>query len=96
MDISARNSLEGKVKRILPGAVNTEAPVELGNGLEVVAIITKEPPERLNLSEGKEVYAVIKASDMMSVVTYCQSSTYLYSRNYLSGARRPGHLLARP
>jgi molybdopterin-binding protein len=64
MDISARNSLEGKVKRILPRAVNTEAPVELANGLEVVAIITKESAERLNLPEGKEVYAVIKASDV--------------------------------
>lgn len=65
MDISARNSLKGTVKRVLPGAVNTEVTVELANGLEVVAIITKESAERLNLSEGKEVYAVIKASDVM-------------------------------
>jgi molybdopterin-binding protein len=42
MEISARNSLKGKVKRVLAGAVNTEATVELANGLEVVAIITKE------------------------------------------------------
>jgi molybdopterin-binding protein len=65
MDISARNSLKGAVKRVLPGAVNTEAPVELANGLEVIAIITKESAERLNLAKGKEVYAVIKASDVM-------------------------------
>jgi len=65
MDISARNSLKGKVKRVLPGAVNTEVTVELANGLEVVSIITKESAERLDLSEGKEVYAVIKASDVM-------------------------------
>jgi len=65
MDISARNSLKGKVKRILPGAVNAEVTVELANGLEVVAIITKESAERLNLKVGKEVYAVIKASDVM-------------------------------
>jgi molybdopterin-binding protein len=65
MDISARNSLKGTIKRILPGAVNTEVTVELANGLEVVAIITMESAERLNLSEGKEVYAVIKASDVM-------------------------------
>jgi len=31
----------------------------------VVAIITKESAERLNLTVGKEVYAVIKASDVM-------------------------------
>ena len=65
MDISARNSLKGKVKRVLPGAVNTEVTVELANRLEVVAIITKESAERLNLTVGKEVHAVIKASDVM-------------------------------
>ena len=65
MDISARNSLKGKVKRVLPGAVNTEVTVELANGVEVVSIITKESAERLNLTVGKVVYAVIKASDVM-------------------------------
>jgi molybdopterin-binding protein len=65
MEISARNSLKGKVKRILPGAVNSEVTVELANGLEVVAIITKESAERLSLTVGKEVYAIIKASDVM-------------------------------
>jgi molybdopterin-binding protein len=68
MDISARNTLKGEVKQILPGAVNTEVTVELANGLEVVAIITKESAERLNLSAGKEVYAVIKASDVMIAI----------------------------
>jgi molybdopterin-binding protein len=39
--------------------------VELPNGLEIVSIITKESAERLNLTVGKEVYAVVKASDVM-------------------------------
>ncbi len=65
MEISARNSLKGADKRVLPGAVNTEVTVELADGFEVVAIITKESAERLNLTAGKEVYAVIKASDVM-------------------------------
>ena len=68
MDISARNSLKGKVKRVLPGAVNTEVTVELANGIEVVSIITKESAERLNLTVGKVVYAVIKASDVMIAI----------------------------
>jgi molybdopterin-binding protein len=68
MDISARNTLKGTVKQILPGAVNTEVTVELADGLKVVAIITKESAERLNLSIGKEVYAVIKASDVMIAI----------------------------
>ena len=65
MEISARNSLKGKVKKVSPGAVNTEVIVEIANGLEVVAIITKESAERLGLTAGKEVYAVIKASDVL-------------------------------
>lgn len=65
MEISARNTLPGKVTRIVQGAVNTEVVVELTDGVEVVSIITKESAERLKLTEGREVYAVIKASDVM-------------------------------
>jgi molybdopterin-binding protein len=68
MDISARNTLKGTVIQILPGAVNTEVTVELADRLEVVAIITKESAERLNLSVGKKVYAVIKSSDVMIAI----------------------------
>jgi len=65
MNISARNMLRGMVKKIEIGAVNAEVVVELSNGEEIVAIITKESAERLGISEGKHVYAVIKASDVM-------------------------------
>jgi molybdopterin-binding protein len=65
MDISARNTLKGTVKHVSPGAVNTEITVELPGGAEVVSIITKASAERLKLAVGKEVFAVIKASDVM-------------------------------
>jgi molybdopterin-binding protein len=65
MDISARNLLKGRVKHVAPGAVNAEVTVELPGGAEVISIITKASAERLKLSVGKEVYAVIKASDVM-------------------------------
>lgn len=65
MKISARNTLPGKVKKVSPGTVNTEVAVELTGGVELVSIITKASAERLNLAEGKEVYVVIKASDVM-------------------------------
>jgi molybdopterin-binding protein len=65
MEISARNTLKGTVKQVSPGAVNTEVTVELPGGAEVVSIITKASAERLKLSVGKGVYAVIKASDVM-------------------------------
>jgi molybdopterin-binding protein len=65
MKISARNVLKGKVKKVVHGAVNSEVTVELTGGVEVVSIITKASAERLGLVEGKEVSAVIKASNVM-------------------------------
>lgn len=65
MKISARNMLKGRVKKVEFGAVNAEIVIDLPGGLEIVSIITKSSTERLDLSEGKEVYAVIKASDVM-------------------------------
>ena len=65
MKLSARNVLKGKVKQLKPGAVNTEVIVDLPGGVEIVSIITKESADRLGLAAGKEVYAVIKASNVM-------------------------------
>jgi molybdopterin-binding protein len=68
MKISARNVLKGRVKQLTAGAVNTEVVVELEGGAQVVSIITKSSAENLGLAEGKEVHAVIKASDVMIAV----------------------------
>lgn len=68
MKVSARNTLKGTVKKIVPGAVNTEITLEVAPRVEVVAIITKASAERLELAEGKEAYVVIKASDVMIAV----------------------------
>ena len=65
MQISARNILQGKVKSIKDGAVMTEVTVALPGGQEVVAIITKASTDSLALSEGKDVYAVVKSTDVM-------------------------------
>ena len=65
MKISARNVFKGTVKQLTDGAVNTEVVIELPGGIEVVSIITKHSSDALELAVGKEVYAVIKASDVM-------------------------------
>ncbi len=65
MKISARNVLKGKVKTVRPGTVNTEVVIEVAKGLEVVSIITKASAKNLGLKKGKDVYAVIKASNVM-------------------------------
>jgi molybdopterin-binding protein len=65
MKISARNVLKGKVKKVTPGSVNNEIIVEVAGGVEIVSIITKSSSERLDLKPGKEVYAIVKASNVM-------------------------------
>lgn len=65
MQLSARNVLKGKVKSITHGAVNSEVVVEVPGGAEIVSIITKTSAEALKISKGKEVYAVIKASNVI-------------------------------
>jgi len=65
MKISARNVLKGKVKQIKDGVVNTEVVIELPGGIEIVSIITKHSSDVMELVTGKEVYAVIKASDVI-------------------------------
>jgi molybdopterin-binding protein len=68
MKISARNVLKGKIKKIIPGAVNSEVIIEISSGQEIVSVITKKSVASLGLKEGKEVYAVIKASNVMIAI----------------------------
>jgi molybdopterin-binding protein len=68
MKLSARNILRGTVKRISAGAVNSEVIIQTTGGETLVAVITKESVASLGLKEGKEVYAVIKASNVMVAV----------------------------
>jgi molybdopterin-binding protein len=70
MKISARNVLKGKIVKIIPGAVNTEVEIALVGGDTIVSVITKASVESLGLVVGKEVYAVIKASNVMIATEY--------------------------
>ena len=63
--ISARNVIKGKIKKVTHGAVNSEIIVEISDGIEIASIITISSAKRLDLKEGKEVYVVIKASNVM-------------------------------
>ena len=70
MKLSSRNIIKGKVKKVNHGLVNSEVIVGLPNELEIVSIITKAAVENLNLQEGKEVYAVINAADVILATDY--------------------------
>ncbi len=68
MKISARNILKGKIIKIITGAVNSEVILELPGGAQIVSVITNESVDSLQLKEGKQAYAVIKASNVMIAV----------------------------
>jgi molybdopterin-binding protein len=68
MKISARNMLRGRVKKITKGSVNSEVTIDIGGGTEVVSIITNNSVKNLNLKAGSDVYAVVKASNVMIAV----------------------------
>ncbi|EED7681970.1 transporter, partial [Salmonella enterica subsp. diarizonae] len=62
MAISSRNQLPGKVSAVAGGAVNDEIELILTGGTRLVAIVTHNSTETLELKEGKDVIALIKAS----------------------------------
>lgn len=68
MKISTKNVLKGTVKIIESGAVNTEVVLEISPGVKITSIVTKSSAERLELSISKEIYAVVKASDVIVAI----------------------------
>ena len=68
MRISARNQLKGKVKSIKHGPVSTEVVISIANGVEITSVITESAAAELGLKNGREVYAVIKASNVLVAV----------------------------
>jgi molybdopterin-binding protein len=64
MKLSARNQLRGTVRSVNRGAAIANVEIDVA-GQRVVASITVEAVDSLEISEGDEVTAVIKASDVM-------------------------------
>ena len=65
MKLSARNVLKGKVKKISKGAINSEVIVVIPGGAQLVSIITNVSVKNLKLAKGKDVYAIVKASNVL-------------------------------
>jgi molybdopterin-binding protein len=65
LKVSSRNVLQGRVTRVVSGAVNSEVTLEILHPVELISIITKASVEELGLVEGAEAYAVIKSSDVV-------------------------------
>jgi molybdopterin-binding protein len=64
MPISARNQIKGTVVSVTKGPATAIVEVDAG-GQRVVASITAEAAEELGLAEGRDVTAIIKASDVL-------------------------------
>lgn len=67
--ISARNLLKAKVKQVIKGTVNAEVTLTIAPGVELVSIITRSSADKLQLQQGKTVFAVIKANNVMIAET---------------------------
>jgi molybdopterin-binding protein len=67
MKLSARNQLAGTVVAITKGEAIANVELEVA-GQRLVASITVEAVEQLGLEPGKEIVAVIKASDVMVAI----------------------------
>lgn len=68
MKTSARNQFFGKVVQVTTGAVNDEVTLEVGGGHHIVAIVTRESVDELDLSPGSEAFALVKSSSVILVV----------------------------
>ena len=94
MKSSARNQLYGTVGRVEKGVVNSRIVVNVGNRLRIVSTITNESVETLELKEGSDVVALIKAS---SVILFADTTTTTSAENLLKGTVaeiRPGKVNA--
>lgn len=65
MKVSARNQLQGIVKSVTAGAVNSEVAIEVAPGVIVTAQVTSSSVARLGLKPGMTAYAIIKADSVM-------------------------------
>lgn len=64
MQISARNKLQGTVTSVKLGGVMAEVVVRVGEH-EIVSVVTRTSAEELGLTEGQEVTAIIKSTEVM-------------------------------
>ena len=65
MQLSARNQLNGKITNVEKGAVMANVKIEISEPGVITAVITKESAEKLGLSEGDDVTAIIKSTEVI-------------------------------
>jgi molybdopterin-binding protein len=64
MRMSTRNRLPGTVTEVVKGEAAARVSMQVGDN-HVVALITRESADELGLEAGKQVVALVKATDVM-------------------------------
>ena len=64
MKLSTRNQLRGEITGVKLGGIMAEVTVDIG-GQVIVAAITREGAEHLELAEGDSITVLIKATEVM-------------------------------
>lgn len=68
MVFSARNQFPGVITSLEKGAVNATVHLQTDEGTTLTAVITNESVTEMDISEGKRVVALIKASSVLLAV----------------------------
>jgi molybdopterin-binding protein len=64
MRLSTRNRLPGIITEVVKGEAAAKVTLQVGDN-HMVALITRESADELDLEPGKEVTALVKATDVM-------------------------------
>ena len=65
MKLSARNTLQGRIKSVKKGPITTLVVLEIAPGVDIVAVITSDGAGSLKLKKGQHAYAIVKASNVI-------------------------------
>jgi molybdopterin-binding protein len=65
MKVSARNSFQGIISKIVRGPVSTEVTIRIARKMEIVSVITTNSAKRLKLKKGLMAHALIKADSVI-------------------------------
>ena len=64
MRLSTRNRLPGTITEVVKGEAAARVSLQVGDN-HMVALITRESADELGLEPGKQVMALVKATDVM-------------------------------
>ena len=65
MQLSARNQIPGRVTNVHLGEVMAEISIDIGGGTTIVSAITRDSAERMQLTNGDAVVAIVKSTEVL-------------------------------